>query len=358
MPVQLPNANNQIDKRRFSCIDSRTAGTQHSLAAVDVLVMELDSTGSQFKGTAGVKNRVSAIGRKVLSGVAGRLRVVLGHHVIPSSNTASRYVALLPIRSQCRPQDSSCCRSIITIPQDLCPKPVAVCDGKERRQPDPSELFRYLTRQGNHIDDISKVNAILRMPQVLLEVGCGSGEAARLIALANPDMGVIATDLYDCGRDPTNGSYYGKIARLWCARQLPAQQDAPPNLVFLRAEADLLRCLPPAALDSILLINPEPSVGQAFIQLLQEEEIAAKIKPGPIRIIILPYSRELGMMASGGFSFEHDPDWSRGLGYIMGSGLPFRRGLPVQWGVDLLRVSAYTGNSTQREIFIHGDTLN
>jgi hypothetical protein len=235
---------------------------------------------------------------------------------------------------------------------------VAIGDIRNPRHPDPAVLFHYLKDRGNHIEDISKANAILRMPQVLLEVGCGSGEASRLIAMANPDMGVIATDLYDCGGDPGNGSYYGKIARLWCAHQLPAQQNPPPNLVFLRAEADLLRCLPVAALDTILLINPEPQVGQAFIQLLQEEEIAAKIKPGPRQIIILPYSRELGIMASGGFSFEHDPDWSRGLGYIMGSGLPFRRGLPVQWGVDLLRVSAYTGNSTQRDIFIYGNIPN
>jgi hypothetical protein len=235
---------------------------------------------------------------------------------------------------------------------------VAVCDIRNARQPDPSELFHYLSRHGNRIEDISRANAVLRMPRVLLEIGCGSGEAARLIAVANPDMGVIATDLYDCGCVPANGSYYGKIARLWCAGQLPAQQDAPPNLAFLRAEAELLRCLPAAALDSILLINPEPLVGQAFIQLLQEEGIAGKIKPGPSQIIILPYSRELGIMASGGFSFEHDSDWSRGLGYIMGSTLPFRRGLPVQWGVDLLRVSAYTGNSTQRDIFIYGDTPN
>lgn len=63
-------------------------------------------------------------------------------------------------------------------------------------------------------------------------------------------------------------------------------------------------------------------------------------------------------MVCGGFSFEHDSDWSRGLGYILGSGLSFRRGLPVQWGLDLLRVSAYTGNSTQRDIFIYGDTSN
>jgi hypothetical protein len=171
-------------------------------------------------------------------------------------------------------------------------------------------------------------------------------------------MGVIATDLYDCGDDPANGSYYSRVARLWCGGQLPSQQDEPPNLVFLRAEGDLLRCLPAAAIDTILLINPEPLVGQTFIQLLQEAAIVSKLKPGPNQIVILPYSRELGVMACGGFSFEHDPDWSRGLGYILGSDLSFRRGLPVQWGVDLLKVSAYTGNSTQRDVFIYGDTPN
>ena len=305
-----------------------------------------------------MKNWVSAAGRKAWSWVACRLGMALDHSKGPPSRPAPRHDALQPIRSHCHPQDPSCCRATIIIPSDLCPRPTIVHGSDDPQRPDPSELFRYLTRRGNHIGDISKVNAILRMPQVLLEVGCGSGEAAHLIALHNPDMGVIATDLYDCGCDPANGSYYGKIARLWCARQLPAQQDAPPNLVFLRAEADLLRCLPVAAIDTILLINPEPRVGQAFVRLLQEEAIASKVKPGPNQIVILPYSRELGVMASGGFSFEHDPDWSRGLGYILGSGLSFRRGLPVQWGVDLLQVSAYTGNSTQRDIFIYGDTPN
>jgi len=307
-----------------------------------------------------VKNRVSATGRKVWSAVKCTLRAVIGYPRAPSpSASAERPYGPLPSpRSLCRPQNPSCCRSTITVPPDLCPKPVARCDIRNPRQPDSAELFRYLSGRGNHIEDISKANAILRMPRVLLEVGCGTGEAARLIALANPDMGVIATDLYDCSGNPANGSYYGKIARLWCARQLPAQKDPPPNLIFLRAEADLLRSLPASSLDAILLINPEPAVGQAFIQLLREDGIAAKIKPGPSQIIILPYSRELGIMASGGFSFEHDPDWSRGLGYILGSGLSFRRGLPVQWGVDLLRVSAYTGNSTQRDIFVYGDTPN
>ena len=307
-----------------------------------------------------MNNRVSAAGGKVWSGLKSTMRAVLGYPRTPSSspNAKRRYGLLPSSRSHCHPQDSSCCRSTIAVLPDLCPRPVAVCDRGGVHNPDPSELFRYLSRRGNSIDDISRANDILRMPRVLLEVGCGSGEAARLIAEKNPDMGIIGTDLYDCDGDLAKGSFYSKIARLWCSRQLPAQQDVPPNLVFLRAEADLLRCLPAAALDTILLVNPEPLMGQGFIQFLQEEGIAAKTKPGPNQIVILPYSRELGVMACGGFSFEHDPDWSRGLGYILGGGLSFRRGLPIQWGVDLRQVSAYTGNSTQRDIFIHGDIPN
>jgi len=305
-----------------------------------------------------VKNWISATGRKAWSWVNYRLPVIRGQVKTASVGPEARHDTPPSDRSRRTSQDPSRCRSTIAVAPDLCPRPVAVCDHEGAHKPDPSELFHYLNRRENHIDDIRRTNDILRMPRVLLEIGCGSGEAARLIALENPGMGVIATDLYDFTCEPANGSYYGKIARQWCARELTSQKDVPPNLVVLRAEADLLRCLPDAVLDTILLINPEPLVGQAFIQFLQEEQVAAKIKPGPNQIVILPYSRELGVMACGGCSFEHDPDWSRGLGYILGSGLAFRRGLSVQWGVDLLRVSAYSGNSTQRDIFIYGDTPN
>ena len=298
------------------------------------------------------------MGRKAWSWVKYRLPVMRGQvKTAPAGPEPHREVPPSG-RSRGTPQDPSCCRSTIAVAPDLCPRPVAICDHEGVHRPDPADLFRYLNRRENHIDDIRRTNDILRMPRVLLEIGCGSGEAARLIARENPEMGVIATDLYDFTCEPANGSYYGKIARQWCARELPSQKEVPPNLVVLRAEADLLRCLPDAVLDTILLINPEPLVGKAFIQFLQEEGVAAKIKPGPNQIVILPYSRELGVMACGGCSFEHDPDWSRGLGYILGSGLAFRRGLPVQWGIDLPRVSAYSGNSTQRDIFIYGDTPN
>ena len=55
----------------------------------------------------------------------------------------------------------------------------------------------YLLGRGNYINDISKLINILRMPQVLLEIGCGDAGAAVQIALKNPGIGVVATDLYD-----------------------------------------------------------------------------------------------------------------------------------------------------------------
>ncbi|MBI9086281.1 MAG: hypothetical protein JEZ11_21960 [Desulfobacterales bacterium] len=195
------------------------------------------------------------------------------------------------------------------------------------------------------------------MPQVLLELGCGNAEVARQIALKNPGIGVIATDLYDWSHDPSQGSSYGKIARVWRERLLPAQVEPPANLVILRAEADLLRCLPLLSVDTIFLINPEPRVGKSFLTLFQEELLSSRIKKGLMQIVILPFSRELGLAACGGFSFDHDPDWSKGLGFIMGSGLRFQQGASIQWGVDLSQISAYTGNSTQRGIYVFGEPL-
>ena len=220
---------------------------------------------------------------------------------------------------------------------------------------DPSVLLAYLLGRENTTCDINKLNDLLQMPQVLLEIGCGNAEAARQIALKNPGIGVIATDLYDWSRDPSQGSSYGKIARAWRGRQLPAQLDTPANLVILRAEADLLRCLPLLSIDTILLLNPEPRVGRSFLALFREELLSSRVKRGLMQIVILPFSRELGLGACGGFSFDHDPDWSRGLGFIMGSGLRFQLGTSVQWGVDLSQLSAYTGNSTQRGIYVFGE---
>ncbi len=220
---------------------------------------------------------------------------------------------------------------------------------------DLSGLLRYLAERENCPEDIKKLNDLLQMPRVVLEIGCGNAETAHQIALMNPGMGVIATDLYDHTDQPTDGSGYGQIARVWRERRLPAQMDMPPNLVILRAEAGMLRHLPERTFDTVFLINPEPQAGKSFLDLLRVESLISKIKKGPVQIAILPYSREMGVMACGGSGFEHDPDWSRGLGFIMGSGFQFMRAAATHWGVDLSRMSAYTGNSTQTDLYVLGE---
>lgn len=255
------------------------------------------------------------------------------------------------------PPDASPCP--VSFPLSAPSSPILISRTPNRRVvPFPCVLSAYLRDHGNPSDSICKTHRLLQMPRVMLEIGCGVGEAARRIAVKNPDMGVVATDLFDGLPASCESSYYGKIARDWREGVLPAQQDPPDNLVILRAEADILRCLPLGCIDTILLINPEPTVGRAFLELLRQDDLCRRIKQGPTRIVILPYSREMGVMACGGFDFEHDPDWSRGLGYIKGSGLSFRQGLPVQWGIDLRRVSAYSANSTQSDLYIWGDDAN
>jgi hypothetical protein len=233
----------------------------------------------------------------------------------------------------------------------------ATSQGAKRQSPS-SELWGYLRERENREQDIDKLAGILKMPQVLMEVGCGNAEAARQIALKNPNIGVIATDLYDWSHPQYSGSGYGQIARQWRAGQLPAQTSPLSNLVILKAETDLLQYFPNQAIDTIILINPEPLVGSAILKFLQGESLSSRVKQGPNQIVVLPYSRELGLMTCGGCEFEHDPDWSRGLGFIMESGLRFKRGASIQWGVDLSRISAYTGNSTQRDIYIYGKQPN
>jgi hypothetical protein len=302
-----------------------------------------------------LENWVSTIGRKVWQFVRHSIQVAV------NQNNRGRTPGLLPEQADSTPvlaYDQHHRRPVIILPtipgrSDLNAPPMTAA--VHRRMANfESDRRNYLLDRENCTADIIKLNAILLMPHVLLEIGCGNAEAALQIALKNPGIGVIATDLYDWSAPPSNGSGYGQIARVWRRRQLPAQLDTPANLVILKAETDLLFCLPVRAIDTILLINPEPRAGKTILDLLKGESIAVRMKHGPMQIVILPYSRELGLMACGGCGFEHDPDWSRGLGFMMGSGLGFQRGAPVQWGVDLSRISAYTGNSTQRDIYICG----
>jgi hypothetical protein len=215
-------------------------------------------------------------------------------------------------------------------------------------------LSHYLFGQGNPPAEIARLPHVLNQDRVILEIGCGSCEVAWQIALRNPDIGVIATDQYSWETPAGEGSFYQKVAAAWRAGSLPVQHDTPPNLVILRAESEILRLLPERAIDTLLLINPEPLMGKAFIDFLVENDLCRKVRPGSQQIVIIPYCREMGVMACGGYEFQHADDWSRGLDYVMDGRLRFKRGDRRQWGVDLHRTSPYSRNSTQSGVFIYG----
>jgi hypothetical protein len=216
-------------------------------------------------------------------------------------------------------------------------------------------LNGYLLAQGNTAAEIARLHYVLKKPTVILEIGCGSGEVAWQIAQKNPNIGVIATDQFNCPV-PADASFgYQQVAEAWQNGCLPVQQTTPDNLLVLRAECELLQFLPCRAIDTLLLINAEPIVGRNFVNFIQGEAFCRKLRPGHRQIVILPYCREMGVMACGGYEFDHAEDWSRGLGYILGSRLAFKKGARMQWGVDLRRVSPYSGNSTQSDIFVYGE---
>lgn len=218
----------------------------------------------------------------------------------------------------------------------------------------PVPWEHYLLARENPQQDIQRISGILAKGEVILEIGCGDGEVAWRIAARNPGMGVIATDCFDCGSRPDVGSLYDKVARLWRERRLPAQEMPLENLVVLRAELDFLDRLPPRSLDSLLLINAEPSVGKKVVDFLSAPGLHSAVKPGERQVVMLPHSREMGVCASGGYEFDHGEDWSCGLGYLMASPLGFRKGSRLQWGIDLCRGSAYSCNSTQHDVYICG----
>ena len=219
----------------------------------------------------------------------------------------------------------------------------------------PDSLTPYLMLQENLPGEIAKLYTILQMDPVILEIGCGSGDVAREIAKKNPRIGVIATDQYDWTIPVQQGSYYQKTAWGWKERRLASQQNALDNLVLLRADIGMLRHLPEGCIDTILLVNPEPKVGRALLESLADPPTYRKIKPGEKQIIILPFSREMGVTCCGGNEFDHGEDWSRGLGFMMASGFTFRKAEPSQWQVDLVKRSLYSCNSTQKDVYVFGD---
>ncbi len=217
-------------------------------------------------------------------------------------------------------------------------------------------LRSYLATQENFPEEVQKLERILKMPRLILEIGCGDGEGACQIALQNPDVGVIATDKYELTSVIGDWSHYRRTALDWREKRLAAQHFAPDNMALLRAEADILDFFPDNFLDSIFLLNPEPRVAEAFLKTIQQTSWINKVKPGPTQILVLPYSRAMGAIACGGFEFDHSED-AKGVAFLVSGPLRFRREECVHWGLNLSRLSAYSKNSTQNNLYVYGNAF-
>ena len=212
----------------------------------------------------------------------------------------------------------------------------------------------YLTDQGNSGEDIEKLRQIFMMGFIILDIGCGRGEIAWEIASKNPNIGVVATDKYDWAIPLKECSHYQKVGQDWKNRLLQVQTQPLKNLVLLKAEAEIISLLPDFFIDTVLLVNPEPVVGKAFVKFISNPVMLKKIKPGTRQIVIKPFCKEMGIMACGGYEFERSNDWSKGLGFLMESPLLFKPNDSIQWFVNLSIASPYSKNSTQTGVFIYG----
>ncbi len=213
----------------------------------------------------------------------------------------------------------------------------------------------YLKSQGNRPEIIERFNRILKMDTIILELGCGNAEIAWQIASQNANVGVVATDIYRSPCLAGSVSGYAKASRAWTNGLLKAQILAPVNLAILRAGACLLRFLPAESLDSLLMVNPEPAVGRAFLELLAETPVNRAVRPGSKQLVIKPFSKKMGIATCGGYEFETGADWSRGIGFIAKSPFEFKEDSTTQWKVNLGTFSDYSKNSTQTGVLVCGN---
>ncbi len=213
----------------------------------------------------------------------------------------------------------------------------------------------YLENQGNRPETIARFKAILKMNTIILELGCGNAEISWQIAMKNPDIGVIATDLYRSPCLAGSVSGYTRASRSWTNSLFKAQVLTPDNLVVMRADADILRFLPAQSIDTILLVNPEPAVGRAFLKFLAGNSISNAVRPGGKQLVIKPFSKKMGIATCGGYEFETEADWSRGIGFMLESPFTFTVDVGTQWAVDLGAFSDYSRNSTQNGVSVCGN---
>jgi tRNA (guanine-N7-)-methyltransferase len=117
-----------------------------------------------------------------------------------------------------------------------------------------------------------------RPAAVWLEVGFGGGEHARALAAANPDVGVIAAEVFEQG-------LCSMLAAL-VPEGGEATAPLPGNLRIWDQDArNLLRALPEASLDRLYLMFPDPwpkarHAKRRFVHPEIVALVASRLKPG------------------------------------------------------------------------------
>jgi hypothetical protein len=71
-------------------------------------------------------------------------------------------------------------------------------------------------------------------------------------------------------------------------------------------------------LTTVLLLNPEPTVCEAFLKFISEDSWYQKIKPGPNQILVVPFSREMRESTCGGFECAYSEDRPGELKFLKG----------------------------------------
>ncbi|HZF77781.1 MAG TPA: tRNA (guanine(46)-N(7))-methyltransferase TrmB [Acetobacteraceae bacterium] len=114
--------------------------------------------------------------------------------------------------------------------------------------------------------------------QLWLEVGFGGGEHALALAAAHPDVGLIASEVFENG-------LCSLLSRL-VPEGGEADAPLPPNLrLWPRDARHLLRALPEGSLDRLYLMFPDPwpkarHAKRRFVHPAMLAEVARALRPG------------------------------------------------------------------------------
>jgi len=124
----------------------------------------------------------------------------------------------------------------------------------------------------------------------VLEIGGGNTIQTTLMALGNPDVNFITTDIY---ADRPGVPEYAYNTAQWYSGKLLAQVNPPErtrNLSVLRVSADdaLQKIAPDKSINKILIVHPELEVLNSILTMVLRPNVESVLRPD-WEIIVKPY---------------------------------------------------------------------